>query len=48
MHAARQKAHIRQHFQICRLRNVNGNLMQIGAIDDMLSKGKSHMRIIIS
>lgn len=48
MHAARQKAHIRQHFQICRLRNVNGNQMQTGVIDDMISKDKSHMRIIIS
>ena len=45
MHAARQKAHIRQHFQICRLRNVNGNQMQTGVIDDMISKDKSHMRI---
>ena len=46
--AARQKAHIRQHFQICRLRNVNGNQMQTGVIDDMISKDKSYMRIIIS
>lgn len=35
-------------FQICRLRNVNGNQMQTGVIDDMISKDKSHMRIIIS
>lgn len=40
MHAARQKAHIRQHFQICRLRNVNGNQMQTGVIDDMTSEEK--------
>ena len=48
MHAARQKVHIRQHFQICRLRNVNGNQMQTGVIDDMISKDKSHMRILLS
>ena len=50
MHAARQKAHIRQHFQICRLRNVNGNrrMDRLAWIDDMISKDKSHMRIIIS
>ena len=30
--------YIRQHFQICRLRNVNGNQMQTGVIDDMISK----------
>ena len=46
MHAARQKAHIRRHFQICRLRNVNGNQMQTGVIDDMISKDKSHIQVV--
>ena len=30
------------------LYHVNGNQMQTGVIDDMISKDKSHMRIIIS
>lgn len=33
MRAARQKVRTRQHFQICRLRNVSGNRMQNGVTD---------------